>query len=98
MSIVSCLEAVFSRIGGLTAAFVRKGGELVCSVSGKHCTFGFDRIDTDFKASVTKKSGMRATFGIVCTAGLDDYILWASDDMVLNVYGDKIYLTRKNNG
>lgn len=95
---IACLEAVFSRIGGLTASFSRRGGRLSCSVFKQHGTFSFERVDTGFSATAIRTGGMRAAFGIVCTAGLDDYVLWATDGMVLNVYGEKIYLTRKNNG
>ena len=92
---IACLEAIFTRIGKLTASFSKEGGRLSCSVFQQHGSFSFERVDTGFTASATRLTGMRASFGIVCSVGLDDYILWASDDMVLNVYGDKIYLTRK---
>lgn len=92
---MSCLEAIFSRVGKLTATFSRWGDRLHCSASRNPGVFGFERVNADFTATATRVGGLTATFGIVCSTGLDDYILWASDGVVFNVYGDKIYLTRK---
>ena len=96
MSLMSCLQAAFSRIGGMTATFQKEGGRLICSASREHCNFSFDRIETGFDATALKKSGMTVSFGLVCTVGMEEYVLWARDGMVLNVHGDKIYLTRKS--
>ena len=95
--ISACLEAIASRVGEMTATFARQGGRLLCSLFRKHGEFGFARVDTGFGATATRKGGMRATFGIVCSVGLGDYILWARDGIVFNVYGDRIYLTKKDN-
>lgn len=69
----------------LTATIRRIGG-LIASVSPRR-----DALD----ASVTKVGGLDASVGLVCTSSLGEYILWGRDGIIFNVYGDKIYLTRK---
>lgn len=46
-------------------------------------------------ASARRIGGLRARAGLVCSTDLGEYILWGRDGIVYNVYGDKIYLTRK---
>lgn len=97
MSLASCLTAIIRRIGGsLNAsvsarrdaldASVTKVGGLDASVAYKGCGCKF---------SATRKGGLRASVGLVCTSSLGEYILWGRDGIIFNVYGDKIYLTRK---
>ena len=75
-----------SLVSCLTAAIRRIGGSLTASVS----------LRTDaLEASAEKVGGLTASVGMVCTSGLDEYILWGRDGIVWNVYGDKIYLTKK---
>lgn len=88
-----CLTALFTRSGGLTGAARRFGG-------GQG---GASRVG-DISASAIRTSGFendyarRATtfttrFGLVCTTGLwEEDILWASDQMVLTIEGNKIYV------
>ena len=46
-------------------------------------------------ASARRVGGMTARLGLVCSTDLDEYILWGRDGIIFNVYGDKIYLTKK---
>lgn len=46
-------------------------------------------------ASARRVGGMTARLGLVCATDLGEYILWGRDGIVWNVYGDKIYLTKK---
>lgn len=46
-------------------------------------------------ASARRVGGMTARLGLVCSTDLGEYILWGRDGIIYNVYGDKIYLTKK---
>ena len=46
-------------------------------------------------ASARRVGGMTARLGLVCSTDLGEYILWGRDGIIFNVYGDKIYLTKK---
>ena len=46
-------------------------------------------------ASARRVGGLKARAGLVCSTDLGEYILWGRDGIIYNVYGDKIYLTRK---
>lgn len=72
----------------LTASATRVGGGLNASVERKGCGCSL---------SATRVGGrLSASCGLVCTTSLgDEYILWGRDGIIFNVYGDKIYLTRK---
>ena len=95
MSLVSCISAVFRRIGGLSASFSRRGGltAYAAKCGGIEATFCYRR--TDFGCTAARTGGMSVSFGMVCTTGIGEYILWGRDGIIFNVYGDKIYLTRK---
>lgn len=69
----------------LTATIRRIGG-LSASVTPRRDAF---------EASVQRKGGLKASVGLVCSTDLGEYILWGRDGIIYNVYGDKIYLTRK---
>ena len=88
-----CLTALFTRSGGLTGSAQRFGG-------GQGEAFRVGNIS----AAAIRKGGCendyarRATtfttrFGLVCTTGIgEEDILWASDQMVLTIEGNKIYV------
>lgn len=69
----------------LTATIRRIGG-LSASVTPRRDAF---------EASVQRKGGLKASVGLVCTSSIGEYILWGRDGIIYNVYGDKIYLTKK---
>ena len=69
----------------LTATIRRIAG-LSASVTPRHDAF---------EASVQRTGGLKASVGLVCTSSVGEYILWGRDGIIFNVYGDKIYLTRK---
>lgn len=96
MSPVSCLEALFQRIGGLSASAVRPGGRLTCSSSLKvSCAFGFGRAG-GMETAAVREGGMTCSFGLICRTSIGDWPLWASDQMVLTIDGGKIYVTKAN--
>lgn len=95
---MSCLSVILSRIGGpfsssaargaggIATAVSRVGGIASTAVRDGWCAMAMPRIG---------KSTFR--MGLVCGTGLgDEDVLWATDGRVFNVYGDKIYITRKN--
>lgn len=60
-------------------------------VGGMTCSF--ERIG-GMSATATRVGGMSASFGLVCGTDIGgNDVLWASDQMVITVTGDKIYVT-----
>ena len=93
MNLLACLQAVFRRVSGMDGHFQREGDRLHCTFSRIGGEFGFERIDAQLTASATRVGNFRSYFGLVCGANLDmEYILWASDQMVLTIEGHKIYV------
>lgn len=94
MSLLSCLEAVFRRVGGMTGSHERMGDRLHCTFSRTKGDFSFQRVDAQLTGSAVRVGKMTAMFGLVCRTGIgDEDVLWASDQMVLTVEGNKIYVT-----
>lgn len=95
MSLTSCLDAVFRRVGGLAASFLREGGRLSCTMAMKmSCAFGFERVG-GMEATVSRVGGMTCSFGLVCRTSVgDDWPLWASDQVVLTIDGGRVYVTK----
>lgn len=94
MSFIACLEALFSRIGRLTASFEREGGRLMCSIFRVHLDCGFERAEARLVATAERVPGLRGSFGLVCLTELgDDYCLWASDQEVITIDGGRVYTT-----
>lgn len=57
-------------------------------------TAGFSfEVTLESAASIVRNFVCRA--GFVCGTGLGNDVLWASDEVVLTVDGDNIYLTKK---
>lgn len=71
----------------LTVDYRRIGGGLDVSL---------ERKGGGCSVTLTRAGGrLSVSYGLVCKAGEDEYILWGRDGIIYNVYGDKIYLTRK---
>ena len=98
MSLLACLEATFERIGILVATFERQGGRLAFSFSRQEGMIGtFHRVDPQLTATATRVGVAKCTFGLVCSTSIgDEDVLWASDGIVFNVLGQKIYITKKS--
>lgn len=95
MSLLSCLQAVFRRVGGMEGSFEREEDRLHCTFSRIGGDFSFRRVDTPLSATATRVGNFHAYFGMVCSTGLgSDDVLWASDQMVLTIEGNKIYVMR----
>lgn len=93
--ITSCLDALFRRIGGMSATLQREGGRLSGSATrqgGLDCSAA--REGGRLTGSASRMTGMACSFGLVCSTSLGDECLWASDQMVLTVDGGKVYVTR----
>lgn len=94
MNLLSCLQVVIRRIGGMVASSERKEDRLHCTATRIKGEFGFERVDPQLTASARRVGNFRAYFGLVCSTGLgEEDVLWASDQMVITVTGDKIYVT-----
>lgn len=91
----SCIEAKFTRVSGFSSSYARHEVRLVGSWNITPGVLSCNLVDTGFSANVENATMMTATFGIVCSVGLGEYILWGTDGMILNVDGRKIYLTKK---
>ena len=90
---MSCLQVVIRRIGGMVASSERMEDRLHCTATRIKGDFGFERIDPQLTASARRVSNFHAYFGLVCGTDLGEQVLWASDQMVLTVEGNKIYVT-----
>jgi hypothetical protein len=91
---MGCLSVSLRRIGGITAEASRIGGmtasaKRVGGIAAKARRIG------GIIASARRVGGMTARLGLVCSTDLGEYILWGRDGIIFNVYGDKIYLTKK---
>ena len=97
MSLLSCLDVAVRRIGALVGTFTRQGGRLAVSFYKVEGMIGtVSRIDQRLTASATRVGAARCSFGLVCTTSIgDEDVLWASDGIVFNVLGQKIYITKK---
>ena len=94
MSLILCLEAVFRRVGGLTASLSREGGRLTGeAVMRISCAFGFSR-KGGVEVTVARRGGMTCAFGLVCSTSLGEESLWASDQVVLTIDGGRVYVTK----
>ena len=95
MSLYSCIQVAFSRVGELACSFRREGGRLSCSARPVPvCAFGFKRVG-GMSAMAVMRRDMVCAFGLICATSLgDDWPLWASDQMVLTVDGGKVYVTK----
>ena len=70
--------------GCLTALFIRAGG-----LAGAARRFG-NGFENDYARRATT---FTTRVGLVCTTGIgEEDILWASDQMVLTIEGNKIYV------
>lgn len=95
MSLTTCLDAVFRRVGGLTASILRGGGRLTCKMAMRvSCVFGFEKVG-GMDATVSRVGGMTCSFGLICRTTVGgDWPLWASDQVVLTIDGGKVYVTK----
>ena len=93
---MSCLSASIDRIGGISceASFSREFSfeaalkkEFVTEIS----------YTPEFSTEVSFSRDFTCQIGFVCTTSFgNEDVLWASDGMVFNVYGEKIYITLKS--
>lgn len=92
---MNCLDATLSRIGGFSASAALKGPRLgaVASLVSRIVT-GFSRTGDRVECSATRRGHMTVSFGLVCDTGFGEQVLWASDQMVLTVDGNKIYVRK----
>ena len=93
---MNCLSARFERIGGGTLrASVSRQFDGNASLLG-----GLVGVARRIKEFVTRASYTReftCRVGIVCETSFgNEDVLWASDGIVFNVDGDKIYITLKS--
>lgn len=93
---MNCLTARFERIGGGTLrASLSRQFETDASLKKE-----FEAVATynrEFESSASLNRVFVCRVGFVCATSLaDEDILWATDGMVLNVYGNKIYITVKS--
>lgn len=96
-NLLACLEVAFRRIGGLVGSFARQGERLSAGftrIGGIDCSF--ERVGSPLEVTFTRVGKMSCAFGLVCRTSIgDEDVLWASDGIVINKLGDKIYITRK---
>lgn len=93
---MNCLTARFERVGGgtLRASYSR---QFNASASLKKEFEGVATINREFDSSASVNRVFVCRVGFICTTSLgQEDVLWASDGMVFNVYGKKIYITIKS--
>lgn len=92
---MNCLDSSFSRIGGISSELEREGDRIECEATR---VGGLDgsatRIGGISFSSATRIKQFSVMFGLVCGVDLGDEVLWASDQMVLTIEGNKIFVKR----
>ena len=94
---MNCLNARAERIGGgtLRASLWRQFVTKVTYIGD--VLIGRARLVKEFQASAQYSRAFTCRVGLICSTGIRaEDVLWASDGIVLNVYGEKIYLTIKS--
>lgn len=93
---MNCLTAKATRVGGssLQASFIREFKATATRIGGFICNAIWGKT---FTTSARFERDFTCRIGFVCSTSLgEEDVLWASDGMVFNVYGDKIYITVKS--
>ena len=93
---MNCLTARAERVGGSTLR-VSFSRQFSGKATLKDMLVGAARRIKEFVTGATVNREFVCRVGIICeTSFTNDDVLWASDGIVFNVYGEKIYITIKS--